>query len=91
LVLNSESIPLLANGIWRNFLLLSWRGSDRTGLKRRKDATSHIILDKKKKDLRLLCQFDRLFSIWFPFNNVTLKKIIWNLYTRPRIIKGRLS
>jgi hypothetical protein len=35
--------------------------------------------------------FDRLFSIWFPFNNVTLKKIIWNLYTRPRIIKGRLS
>jgi hypothetical protein len=36
---------LLANGIWRNFLLLSWRGSDRTGLKRRKDATSHIILD----------------------------------------------
>jgi hypothetical protein len=25
--------------------LLSWRGSDRTGLKRRKDATSHIILD----------------------------------------------
>ena len=28
-----------------NFLLLSWRGSDRTGLKRRKDATSHIILD----------------------------------------------
>ena len=39
------SIPLLANGIWRNFLLLSWRGSDWTGLKRRKDATSHIILD----------------------------------------------
>ena len=35
--------------------------------------------------------FDRLFSIWFPFNNVTLKKIIWNLYPRPRIIKGRLS
>ena len=27
------------------FLLFSWRGSDRTGLKRRKDATSHIILD----------------------------------------------
>ena len=23
------SIPLLASGIWRNFLLLSWRGSDR--------------------------------------------------------------
>jgi hypothetical protein len=40
-----SSIPLLANGIWRNFLLLSWRGSDRTGLKRRRDATSHIILD----------------------------------------------
>ena len=39
------SIPLLANWIWRNFLLLSWRGSDRTGLKRRKDATSHVILD----------------------------------------------
>jgi hypothetical protein len=39
------SIPLLANEIWRNFLLLSWRRSDRTGLKRRKDATSHIILD----------------------------------------------
>jgi hypothetical protein len=39
------SIPLLASGIWRNFLLLLWRGSDRTGLKRRKDATSHIILD----------------------------------------------
>jgi hypothetical protein len=39
------SIPLLANGIWRNFLLLSRRGSDPTGLKRRKDATSHIILD----------------------------------------------
>jgi hypothetical protein len=36
------SIALLANGIWKNFLLLSWRGSDRTGLKRRKDATSHI-------------------------------------------------
>ena len=28
-----------------NVLLLSQRGSDRTGLKRRKDATSHIILD----------------------------------------------
>jgi hypothetical protein len=39
------SIPLLGNGIWRNFLLFSWRGSDRTGLKRRKDATSQIILD----------------------------------------------
>jgi hypothetical protein len=37
------SIPVLANAIWRNFLLLSWRGSDRTDLKRRKDATSHII------------------------------------------------
>jgi hypothetical protein len=36
---------LLANEIWRDFLLLSWRGSDQTGLKRRKDATSHIILD----------------------------------------------
>jgi hypothetical protein len=40
-----KGIPLLANEIWRNFLLLSRRGSDRTGLKRRKDATSHIILD----------------------------------------------
>jgi hypothetical protein len=36
---------LLDNGIWRKFLLLSWRGSDRTGLERRKDATSHITLD----------------------------------------------
>ena len=39
------SIPLLGSGIWSNFLLFSRRGSDRTGLKRRKDATSQIILD----------------------------------------------
>jgi hypothetical protein len=28
--------------IWRNFLLLSWRGSDQTGLKRRKDANQSV-------------------------------------------------
>jgi hypothetical protein len=44
-LVTARTLLFNTNGIWRSFLLLSWRGSDRTGLKRRKDATSHIILD----------------------------------------------
>ena len=42
---------------WRNFLLLSWRGSDRTSLKRLKDATSHNTRQSVLRRKRIYASF----------------------------------
>jgi hypothetical protein len=75
------SIPLLANGLWRNFLLLSWRGSDRTGkrshgLKR----IQHPNIKKASKPRTLQDTFNDLLSnIQKPLGIHHIRTILFSL------------